>query len=308
LGRGAGVKSISGGAREADRKKFSLSTVVATRARRKKITSRLNVHERPCRVRSTPNESSQRGERSGTVMHLLLLRSLFREMVTDLAGRAPTADEPTRGGMTRYLIVVARTEPAVYEHLRNRHSGDAKVRVMLDRRGASDVDTMERPPAERRRRRSSLMAGASHELVAIAPEYTPEPRAPHPQPLESHEEAPRQMSQIETIDDAQRTTRWLAESQYQLSHVIPLLVDERDRLRRALEEREQECERLGGELGELRRIHGALQGELDALRSERSAMAEAFGGVVGLLGQLQRPLSDIAHRLQTAQPIGLARD
>ena len=241
-------------------------------------------------------------------MHLLLLRSLFREMVTDLAGSAPTADEPTRGGMTRYLIVVARTEPAVYEHLRNRHSGDAKVRVMLDRRGASDVDTMDHPPAERRRRRSSLMAGASHELVAIAPEYTPEPRAPHPQPLESHEEAPRQMSQIETIDDAQRTTRWLAESQFQLSHVIPSLVDERDRLRRALEAREQECERLGGELGELRRSHGALQGELDALRGERAAMAEAFGGVVGLLGQLQRPLSDIAHRLQTAQPIGTMRD
>ncbi len=113
------------------------------------------------------------------------------------------------------------------------------------------------------------------------------------------------MSQIETVDDAQRTTRWLAESQYQLSHVIPSLVDERDRLRRALEAREQECERLGGELGELRRSHGALQGELDALRGERTAMAEAFGGVVGLLGQLHRPLSDIAHRLQTAQPVGI---
>ena len=116
------------------------------------------------------------------------------------------------------------------------------------------------------------------------------------------------MSQIETVDDAQRTTRWLAESQYQLSHVIPSLVDERDRLRRALEAREQECERLGGELGELRRSQGALQGELDALRGERSAMAEAFGGVVGLLGQLQRPLSDIAHRLQTVQPVGTPRD
>src|SRR5262249_62299189 len=123
-------------------------------------------------------------------MHLLLLRSLFREMVTDLAGPAPTVDEPTRGGMTRYLIVVARTEPAVYEHLRNRHSGDAKVRVMLDRRGASDVDTMERPPAERRRRRSSLMAGASPEPVALAPEHTPEPRAPPPQPLASPQAAP----------------------------------------------------------------------------------------------------------------------
>jgi len=113
------------------------------------------------------------------------------------------------------------------------------------------------------------------------------------------------MSQIETVDDAQRTTRWLAESQYQISHVIPSLIDERDRLRRALEAREQESERLGGELGELRRTHGALQGELDALRGERTAMAEAFGGVVGLLGQLHRPLADIANRLQTAQPVGV---
>src|SRR5713101_7510409 len=79
-------------------------------------------------------------------MHLLLLRSLLREMIADLTGPASTVDEPTRGGMTRYLIVVARTEPAVYEHLRNRHFGDPKVRVMLDRRGANDVEMIDGPP------------------------------------------------------------------------------------------------------------------------------------------------------------------
>src|SRR5262245_51641159 len=190
-------------------------------------------------------------------MHPLLLRSLFREMISDLAGPAPTADEPNRGGMTRYLIVVARTEPAVYEHLRNRHLGDPKVRVMLDRRGAVEYESSENPPPiDRRRRRSSLMTGASHELVALAPEVpTAEPPKPNLQPRAPYEEAPRQMSQIETVDDAQRTTRWLAESQYQLSHVIPSLVEERDRLRRALESREQECERLGSELGEIGRAH-----------------------------------------------------
>src|SRR5438128_10765336 len=105
-------------------------------------------------------------------MHLLLLRSLFREMISDLVGSAPTAEEPNRGGMTRYLIVVARTEPAVYEHLRNRHLGDPKVQVMLDRRGATESETSDRlpPPIDRRRRRSSLMTGASHELVALAHE------------------------------------------------------------------------------------------------------------------------------------------
>src|SRR5262249_14299399 len=92
------------------------------------------------------------GERSGTAMHLLLLRSLFREIISDLAGPAPTADKPNRGGMTRYLIVVARTEPAVYEHLRNRHLGDAKVRVMLDRRGAVEYDSSDNPPPVDRRR------------------------------------------------------------------------------------------------------------------------------------------------------------
>lgn len=239
-------------------------------------------------------------------MHLLLLRSLLREMIADLAGPASQAGEPNRGVMARYLIVVARTEPGVYAHLRDRHVDDPKVRVVLDRRGASDVEAMDAPrSSERRRRRSSLVTGASHELVTLAPEATAESRSPNQQPSAPHEEAPRQMSQIETREDAQRVTRWLAESQYQLSHVIPALVDDRDRLHRALEAKEQECERLGGELGDLRRTLGAIQSELDALRGERATVAEAFGGVVDLLGQLQRPLGDIARRLQTAQPVAV---
>ena len=236
-------------------------------------------------------------------MHLLLLRSLLREMIADLAGPSSAGDETKQEGMTRYLIVVARTEPAVYEHLRNRHVADPKVKVVLDRRGARDADLMDGPPpVERRRRRSSLMTGASHELVAVTREDTVEASSPNPQPLAPYEEAPRQMSQIETIDDAQRVTRWLAESQYQLSHTIPSLIEDRESLRRSLEAREQECRQLRGEIGELRQTVGALQTELDALRGERATVAQAFGGVVDLLGQLHQPLSDIARRLQTAQP------
>ena len=78
-------------------------------------------------------------------------------------------------------------------------------------------------------------------------------------------------------------------------------------MRRALESREQECERLGSELGELRRLHSVLQGELDALRGERTAVAEAFGGVVDMLGQMQRPLADIARRLQTTPPVAISQ-
>ena len=229
-------------------------------------------------------------------MHLLLLRSLLREIITELGGPAPQPGEPLREIMTRFLIVVARREPALYEHLRNRHVADPKVRVVLDRRGASDVDTLDGPlPAERRRRRSALVTGASHELVALAREDTAEPLSPNPQPSTAHQEAPGQMSQLETLGDAERVTRWLAESEYQLGQVIPALLEDRDRLRRTLEAREQEGAGLREELGELHRTLGALQSELDALRGERVAMAEAFGGVVDLLGQLDRPLGDIAR-------------
>src|SRR3989442_15874593 len=100
-------------------------------------------------------------KRSDTEMHLLLLRSLFREMISDLVGPAPTAEEPNRGGMTRYLIVVARTEPAAYEHLRNRHLGDPKGRARLDRRRPVDDESSENPPpADRPRRRPCLVPGA----------------------------------------------------------------------------------------------------------------------------------------------------
>ena len=206
----------------------------------------------------------------------------------------------------RYLIVVARNEPALYEHLRNRHGGDPRVQVVVDRRGARDVETTDGPPlVDRRRRRSWLATGASHELVEVAREDTAEPLSPKPQPSVRNEEAPRQMSEMETREDPQQVTRWLAESQHMLGRAIPALIEDRDRLRQTLDTREHECERLQEELGELRRNLGTLQSELERLHGERAAMAETFGSVVELHGRLQRPLDEIARRLHAAQPVAV---
>jgi chromosome segregation ATPase len=123
------------------------------------------------------------------------------------------------------------------------------------------------------------------------------------------------MNEMEILEDPQRVTRWLAEGQQMLDRVIPTLIGERDRLRQAVDATERECERLRGELGEARRdlgeAHrdlgearrdlGALQSEIEKLRGERVVMAEAFGGAVDLLGQLQRPLNEIARRLHAGQ-------
>jgi hypothetical protein len=235
---------------------------------------------------------------------MVFLRALLREIGTDLPGPASRARGSTGELTMHYLIVVARNEPALYEHLRNRLRGDPRVGVVVDRRGGRNGETTDTPPpVERRRRRSWLATGASHELVELARQDTAESASPKPQPSVHNEEARPQMSETETLEGPQRLTRWVAESQHVLGHVIPELIEDRDRLRQTLEAKERECERLNGEVGELRRNLGAIQGEVQGLRAERLSMAEACGGVVDLLGKLQRPLDEIVRRLHAAQPV-----
>jgi len=224
-------------------------------------------------------------------------------MIPDVSRPVPDAGG-SKGGAARYLVVVARTEPALYEHLRNRHGNDPAVRVVLDRRGARDVEAADgRPAVERRRRRSWLTSGATHELVALAREGAPQSNSL--KPIVCHEEAGSQMSHIENFEDAQRLTRWLSESQDLLGRVVPALLEERERLRQTAEAKAHECERLQGEVAELQRTLGALQSDHETLRGERAAMADAFGGVVDLLSQLQRPLGEIARRLDAGRPASL---
>src|SRR3989442_9664972 len=104
-------------------------------------------------------------------MSIFLLRSLLQEIAADLPGAG--AGEP-RGELTMsYLIVVARNESALYEHLRSRRGSDPGVRVMIDRGPAKNAATTEAPrPVERRRRGLWLARGASHELVELASQYT----------------------------------------------------------------------------------------------------------------------------------------
>src|SRR5256886_12634137 len=147
------------------------------------------------------------------------------------------------------------------------------------------------PPVERRRRRSWLTTGASHELVELPAEGTTESRSPTQKPGVRHEEATRQ------VEDPQRVTRWLTESQQMVDRVIPALIEERDRLRQSLEARERECEQLRAELDETRRNLGALQSELERLRGERAATVKAVDDVVAVLAQLHRPMYAIGRRL-----------
>src|SRR2546430_15613976 len=122
----------------------------------------------------------------------MFLRSLLREIITDLSGPASPVGEPTGEPTMHYLIVVARNEPALYEHLRDRHGRDPRVRVVVDRRGASDVEITEsRPRVGRRRRRSWLSPRAAPELGEPAGEGTPQSLSRRPTPRGRPAGAPR---------------------------------------------------------------------------------------------------------------------
>src|SRR5436309_15751958 len=95
--------------------------------------------------------------------------------------------------------------------------------VVVDRPGDGNVETTaDPPPGERRRRRSWLATGASHELVELPAEDTAGSRGPKQEPSVRHEEASRQMSETQTsetqtsamgtLEDPQRVARWAAES------------------------------------------------------------------------------------------------
>src|SRR5437016_7047968 len=99
-------------------------------------------------------------------MPMLLFRSLLRDVLTNLSGHAFSAREPTREPTMRYLIVVARNQPALYEHLRNRHGRDPGGPGVVGRARGGHGGTAGAPPhGARRRRRPWLAGGAARGLA-----------------------------------------------------------------------------------------------------------------------------------------------
>jgi hypothetical protein len=222
----------------------------------------------------------------------LLLRSLLTETIVDPGPTRP--DEHGADPAIAYVIVVARTEPALFQHLQWRCGADAKLTVVLDRRRLPGApDRWWERAEEVGRRRPYRAVSVSRELVVLRRDRAVDPDQPD-------SEGSRAMNEVEILDEKQRVTRWLDESQYLLGRVIPGVLEDRERLSRTLEASEQECERLRHEVATLRRDLTALQAEVHGLRSERATIADAFGGIVNVLGQLQKPLEEIGRRLHAA--------
>ena len=111
---------------------------------------------------------------------------------------------------------------------------------------------------------------------------------------------------MERTEERQRLTRWMEESQHQISAMIPRLLDDHDHFSEKLEASEQESARLRDELSELKRQVGDLQSETESLRNERAAIGEALSSALEYSSQIQRSLEELHGRLLAGHSAGFA--
>jgi hypothetical protein len=197
----------------------------------------------------------------------------------------------------RYLIIVARDEPALCEHLARQHAGDSGVRVVGDRRCHGSAG--DSPVTVERRQRGAHRARPAFGHLCWIVEASFEEPSPAEVPAGLDRE---RRGAMEGLEDRQRVDRWIEESQYLIGRMIPGLLDDRDRLKGKLEASEQECARLRHEAAELRKEISDLQSETQYFRTEHVAMADALREVIEHVSQIHKPLNDVHRRLQVTQP------
>jgi len=214
-----------------------------------------------------------------------------------VAGDPPVATAPPDA--PSYLVVVARSQPGLFEHLRRRLHGDPKTIVLLDRRLTS------RTAADRRhRQRADALATHGAVVIRLHPGY--EGSCMNSNVVTRIRGGQRMMEETDALNERQRIDRWLEESQYLTGRLIPTFLDDRERLKAKLDSLEGETERLRAELNEMRRELSQAQGEVQFYKNEHATMADTFAGLVDQFSQMQKPLSDVYRRLQSphAQPVG----
>jgi len=200
-----------------------------------------------------------------------------------------------------YLIVVDPADESLFRHLQARFDGDARTRVILDRRRRAGPAEASSAPRDVERRMSvprPLLAFGATVIRLTSGAPTTETMA--------HEPAGRRHPPaMEGMEDRQRVDRWLEESQYLIGRMIPAYLDDRDRLRARIETVEEDNARLRAELADARREVAQLCGEVDFYRGERTRVGENFRAIMEHMTALQGPVNDIASRLD-AQPTGAA--
>ena len=211
---------------------------------------------------------------------------------------APLLSEPVESS---YLVVVAASEPALYQYLKQRFESDPTTRVILDRRRRLAATAPVAPPVIERRRLQTAEILSSQRVAVVR--LADDPAVSRSASNDTAGQGGTvSMEGMDGLEDRQRVDRWLEESQYLIGRMIPAYLDDRDRVRGRLDNSERDNERLRTELTDARREIADLRTELEFLRSERASVAESFSAMVEHLTALQKPVSEISRHIHPVQP------
>lgn len=209
-------------------------------------------------------------------------------------------------GTARYLVIVAREEALLCEHLKQQFVGDPEVRVFTDRRRPERPRWFGREAPEGEADRWERRARAPADEPAVRWVVVSRTHEAVRGWTRSHDtrtpQRGRRAGVMEGLEDRQRVDRWIEESQYLIGRLIPGLLDDRDRLKGKLDAAEQDAAKLRQEIGELRKEVNDLQSETQYFRNEHAIMSEALSQILEHVGQIQKPLNDVYRRLQVTQP------
>jgi hypothetical protein len=221
-----------------------------------------------------------------------------------LASEPPSATASSPNA-PRQLVIVAARETRLYEHLRTTLARDTKTVVVLDRRCGRSSSVV----VERRKPVTHRLDLGLHPVIVAREEAPMTFGGTAPAPARAETANPwrgggtMNNGEVIVVDDRQRIERWAEDSQYVIGRMIPSLLEERDRWRGKAEAADQEIDRLRLELGALRKDVAELRAEREFVRTEQAAISDAFTKAMEHLAQLQQPLGDVLHRLQSMQPV-----
>ncbi len=195
----------------------------------------------------------------------------------------------------RYLLIVARERPGLFEYLTRQFAGDDKVQVLVDRRQEERRCRVESHEPERRvhDRRSQLGPEESlrhadqglliarqlqeaHARLSTLVQQLPAARDVGGSPP---------IGEPAALDRRQQLIKWIEEGQG-LLRILPELLQETEHWKGRAEVAEQTAERLTREISRLHSEH-------EALRNERVELGQALRKLIEVLQPLSEKLQAV---------------
>jgi hypothetical protein len=226
--------------------------------------------------------------------------------VWESSGAADLDSDERDAVRTRFFFVVARTRLDLFLTIRRQFRDDRTVYVMLDRREQErrgkpgPLEVPDRRLRPDRRRPVDYWEDTGHHPAVLIPLARLRQPSDPPPPADAPQPDKEPTMERVFIDEA-RMLAWIQEGQHVFQHVLPAVIDERDVLRRQLQESARRCE-------ELQRENDGLRADVARATADHRQLEQGHADIVDSVGQFLSQLTHVLEPMRTlAEKLGQGR-